>query len=272
MKLPSASITLLLACLLVFTFSGCSTMPTDKHAHATGSGQFVKRTVIVEGEPRTYQVFVPAHHSSVKPLPVVLFLHGSGERGSDGENQTNAGLGPYVRARADDFPAIVVFPQVPKNGEWMGNNVDMALAALDAASKEFNGDPKRTYLTGLSMGGYGTWETAISAPTRFAALVPICGALLAPRGGRELYVTEVAGASDPYAAVAARTKHIPTWIFHGAKDDVVPPDDDRKTFAALKAAGADVQYTEFPEANHNSWDATYQHDAMWTWLFAQRKD
>ena len=177
-----------------------------------------------------------------------------------------------MRAHANDFPAIVVFPQAPENGEWMGKNVDMALAALDAATEEFNGDPKRTYLTGLSMGGYGTWETAISAPARFAALVPICGALLAPRPGREIYVTEVAGAADPYTALASRVKHIPIWIFHGAKDDVVPPDDDRKSFAALQAAGANVQYTEFPEANHNSWDATYQLDAMWTWLFAQRKD
>lgn len=271
MKFHRTIIAILLACLL-FPLSGCSTMPADKSAQAVEGGQFVKRTVVVEGEPRTYQVFVPAQRSSGKPLPVVLFLHGSGERGSDGENQTNAGLGPYVRARASDFPALVVFPQVPDNGEWMGNNVDMALAALDAAAKEFNGDPKRTYLTGLSMGGYGTWETAISAPTRFAALVPICGALLAPRGGRELYVTEVAGAADPYAAVAARTKHLPIWIFHGAKDDVVPPDDDRKIFAALQAAGANVQYTEFPDANHNSWDATYQLDAMWAWLFAQHKD
>ena len=269
MKFPRALIALLLAGLLL---TGCSTMAADNNGQAVENGQFMKRTVMVDGEKRTYQVFVPASHSTKKPLPIVLFLHGSGERGSDGENQLNAGLGPYVRAHANDFPAIVVFPQAPENGEWMGKNVDMALAALDAATEEFNGDPKRTYLTGLSMGGYGTWETAISAPARFAALVPICGALLAPRPGREIHVTEVVGAADPYTALASRVKHIPIWIFHGAKDDVVPPDDDRKSFAALQAAGANVQYTEFPEANHNSWDATYQLDAMWTWLFAQRKD
>ena len=272
MKLSRTCLTQLLVFLTALALAGCSTMQAEINETVATDGQFVKRSVMLEGEPRTYQVFVPAHRNSSKPLPVVLFLHGSGERGSDGENQTNAGLGPYVRAHADDFPAIVVLPQVPENGEWMGKNVDMALAALDAATKEFNGDTKRTYLTGLSMGGYGTWETAITAPTRFAALVPVCGALLAPRAGRELYVTAVVGAADPYAAVAARVKHLPIWIFHGAKDDVVPPDDDRKTFAALKAAGANVQYTEFPDANHNSWDATYNHDAMWTWLFAQRKD
>lgn len=246
-------------------------MVTEKHAEVAESGQFMKRTVMVYGEPRTYQVFVPKHRSSSGSRhPVILFLHGSGERGSDGESQTNAGLGPYVRAHADDFPAIVVFPQVPENGEWMGSNVDMALAAMDAASKEFNGDPTRTYLTGLSMGGYGTWEVALKAPGRFAALVPICGAVKAPSDERALFVTGVANAADPYAALAKKLRHVPVWIFHGALDDVVPTTDDRKTFAAFKSLGADVQYTEFPDANHNSWDATYNHAPMWDWLFAQK--
>ncbi|HYM85272.1 MAG TPA: prolyl oligopeptidase family serine peptidase [Pseudoxanthomonas sp.] len=266
MKLPASCATLLFSCLLVLPLAGCSTM------HAEEGGKFVKRTVLVEGVPRTYQIFVPAHRDANRPTPVVLFLHGSGERGSDGENQTNAGLGPYVRAHADDFPAIAVFPQVEENGEWMGANVDMALAATDAATKEFNGDPRRTYLTGLSMGGYGTWEIALKAPDRFAALVPICGAILPPNDERALYVTEVAGATDPYAALASRLKLVPTWIFHGALDKTVLPTDDRRIFAAFKAAGGNVQYTEFPDANHNSWDATYNHAPMWTWLFAQRKD
>ena len=265
MKLSASRLASLLL-LLVFPLAGCGTMPAEQ------GGRFVKRTVVIEGTARIYQVFVPAHRDASQPTPVVLFLHGSGERGSDGDRQLLAGLGPYVKAHAADFPALVVFPQVPDDGEWMGDNVDMALAALDAASKEFNGDPKRTYLTGLSMGGYGTWETAIKSPARFAALVPICGAILLPNGERQLYVTEVAHQPDPYAALAARLKHVPMWIFHGAKDDVVPPRDDRRIFAAMKTAGADVQYTEFPDAGHNAWDATYQHPAMWSWLFAQHQD
>lgn len=234
-------------------------------------GNFYKRSVSVTGKAHVYQVFVPAHQQSSAPTPVILFLHGSGERGEDGDKQTHAGLGPYVRGHAGNFPAIVVFPQVPRGQEWMGQNVDMALAALDLATQEFNGDPQRTYLTGLSMGGYGTWETALAAPNRFAALVPICGAILPPSDERELYVTGVANAADPYAALAAKLGTVPVWIFHGGKDETVPPTDDRKVFAAFKAAGAPVQYTEFPEANHNSWDATYHHDPMWQWLFAQRK-
>lgn len=265
MKLPASCTALLRACLLVFPLVGCSTMRAEE------GGQFVKRTIVVDGAARTYQVFVPTHRTANQDAPVVLFLHGSGERGSGGESQLKAGLGPYVQAHADDFPAIVVFPQVEENGEWMGANVDMALAATEAATKEFNGDPKRTYLTGLSMGGYGTWEIALAAPTRFAALVPICGALLPPNDERALYVTGVADATDPYAALAAKLGQVPVWIFHGAKDDAVSPADDRKTFAAFTAAGADVQYTEFPDTGHNSWDATYRLDAMWQWLFAQRK-
>ena len=266
MKISSFLTAVLLTGFLIFLVAGCQTVSTE------ASGEFVKRTVVVQGQTYRYQLFVPKRQTARKPTPVVLFLHGSGERGSDGDKQLLAGLGPYVKAHANDFPAIVVFPQAPENEEWMGKNVDMALAALDAATSEFNGDAKRTYLTGLSMGGYGTWETAIKAPARFAALVPICGGLLAPNDYRALYVSEVVDADDPYSALATRMKHLPIWIFHGGKDDVVLPGDDRQTFAALKAAGADVQYTEFPDAGHNSWDATYNHQPMWTWLFAQRKD
>jgi predicted peptidase len=119
------------------------------------------------------------------------------------------------------------------------------------------------------MGGYGTWELALLQPRRFAALVPICGALLPPRDERDLYVTPLAGVADPYATLAVQLRHVPTWIFHGAMDDLVPPTDDRRTHAALKAVGADVRYTEFPDANHNSWDPAYALPELWAWLFVQ---
>jgi predicted peptidase len=97
--------------------------------------------------------------------------------------------------------------------------------------------------------------------------------LLPPREERlNLFVTPLAGESDPYATLARRLRHLPMWIFHGAKDDVVPPDDDRRLYAALQSAGADVRYTEFPDANHNSWDAAYATPELWPWLFAQRRN
>lgn len=248
---------------IALLLSACVSMPQR------ANGSFVERNVDIDGKPHRYQVFVPAAKHAGR-LPVVLFLHGSGERGSDNQAQLNAGIGPYLRRHMDDFPALVVLPQAPEGGEWMGDNNRAALAALDAATREFGGDPKRTYLTGLSMGGYGTWEIALAQPQRFAALAPICGALTPFNEKRPLSVTPVAHEADPYASLAARLHHVPTWIFHGARDNVVPPDDDRKTYAALKAVGAEVRYTEFPDANHNSWDPAYAMPELWTWLFAHR--
>ncbi len=235
------------------------------------SGHFVERELVHDGRHYPYAVFVPSP-AHAAPLPVVLFLHGSGERGSDGHAQTTAGLGNWLRANLDTVPALVVLPQVPAGEEWMGDNARMALAALDAASGEFGGDPARTYATGMSMGGYGTWEVALAAPERFAALVPVCGGVRPPRVARPtLFVTGVAGEADPYAALATRLRHVPAWMFHGARDDLVPADEDRRLHRAAQAAGADFRYTEYPDGNHNAWDAAYADPDMWAWLFAQRR-
>ena len=244
----------------------CSALPPRPEG-----GQFVGREVILGGQTHRYQVFVPTRQAGGRHPPVVLFLHGTGERGSDGDKPVQVGLGPHVRANAGTFPAIVVFPQAPDGKDWKGVSADIAFAALDQATTEFGGDHERTYLTGLSMGGYGTWELALIQPGRFAALVPVCGALLAPRDERDLFVTQLAGAVDPYATLAARLRHLPIWLFHGAKDDLVPPRDDRLSYLALKAAGAQVRYTEFPDANHNAWDPAYATPELWVWLFAQHR-
>lgn len=252
--------------ILVIAMASCSSNP----AASAGSG-FVEREVVVSGMSHRYQVFVPQGPKHGK-RPVIVFLHGSGERGNDNRRQLAVGLGPYVAAHAADFPAIVVFPQAPDESEW-NDNLAMTLAALDAATREFGGDPDRTYLTGLSMGGYGTWELALREPGRFAALVPVCGGIVAPERRPSMRVTPVAGAADPFAETARRLRDVPIWIFHGARDDVVPPEQSRRLAAALKAAGArDARYTEFPDANHNSWDPTYsQTPELWSWLFAQRR-
>ncbi len=255
----------LLALLLM---SGCTSLPDGAR------GRFEARAVKVDGETAYYQLFIPAASARTPgSLPVVLFLHGSGERGADGVKQTHAGLGPYLREQAADFPALAVFPQAPGRGEWSGRNNRVALAALDAAIAEFGADPARQYLTGMSMGGYGSWNIALDNPHRFAAIVPVCGAVLAPRAVRPtLFVEQVAGETDPYAAIAQRLRQTPIWIFHGALDDVVPPDDDRRLHAAFQNANArDVRYTEYPEGNHNAWDATYADPAMWEWMFAQKR-
>ena len=259
--------TALLAALLAMLTAAT---PLLAGAPASGPGHLVQRTLVHDGRTFRYAVFVPAG-TQPRPLPVVLFLHGSGERGSDGMQQTTAGLGDWLRRNGDSFPALVVFPQVPRDEEWMGGNARMALAALDAASAEFGGDPARTYATGMSMGGYGTWEVALAAPGRFAALVPVCGGVRPPRPARPtLFVTAVAAEPDPYTVLATRLRHVPAWMFHGARDDLVPPDDDRRLYEAAAAVGAGFRYTEYPHGNHNAWDATYADPAMWDWLFAQR--
>jgi predicted peptidase len=256
---------LLLAATL--SLSGCVSMPdsTDP-AH----GHFVRRELEFEGRDYRYEVFVPAA-SAAQPAPIVLFLHGSGERGDDGHDQTTSGLGPYLRRHADSFPALVVFPQVPDDEAWSHRNARMALATLDAASQEFGADPKRTYLTGISMGGYGTWEIALQHPQRFAALVPVSGALTSPDDDDEpIFVSGVTEEADPYSALAKRLRHVPTWVFHGAQDDVVKPQDDRQIYLAARKIGARIRYTEYPRGNHNVWDVTYANPAVWTWMFGQQ--
>ncbi|MCD9097920.1 prolyl oligopeptidase family serine peptidase [Luteimonas fraxinea] len=250
--------------------SGCvSALP----ASGPAPGRFVRRELTSNGRRYAYQVFVPSAQLP-RPLPAVLFLHGSGERGDDGEKQIHAGLGPYVRAHAADFPALVVFPQSPEGESWEGDTAMMALATLDAATAEFDGDRSRTSLTGMSRGGYGTWSLALREPTRFAALVPVCGGITPP-GSRpdleDLFVESTRAAGDPFAEAARRLRDIPVWIFHGALDDVVLPEQSRRMHVALRDVGADVRYTEFPDANHNSWDATYRTEALWPWLFAQKR-
>ena len=265
MRLPPSTFATLLLAIAVLLLGGCMSTPTRS------TGSFVERNLEIAGETRRYQVFVPASAAGGRMPPVIVFLHGSGERGSDGAKQTLVGIGPYLRAHQDRFPAIVVFPQAPDETEWAGN-ADLVFATLDAATREFHGDPDRTYLTGLSMGGYGTWDMAMRAPGRFAALAPVCGGVVHPRRP-SMGVSGIAGAANPYAAVAARLKDTPVWQFHGALDDVVSPDYSRQMDAALQAAGArDARLTIFPDANHNSWDATYsQTPELWIWLFAQKR-
>ena len=246
--------------------SACSVAPMRSDA-----GHFVSRGLVMDGATYRYQVFVPSRSAGGAHPPVILFLHGSGERGDDGDKPVAVGIGTHVREDLAGFPAIVVFPQAREGWAWSGRGSTLALRTLDAATREFGGDVHRTYLTGLSMGGYGVWELAMLQPRRFAALVPVSGAINPPSDEPDLFVTPLAGEADPFAALARRLGDMPIWIFHGAKDDVVPLDDDRRTVAALRAAGNHVRYSELPDANHNAWDPAYADAAMWAWLFAQHR-
>ena len=234
---------------------------------------FLDRTVSVAGAAYRYQVYVPAdYNASQQRWPVIVFLHGGGERGTDGVFQTQVGIGAAIRSAPSKWPAIVVMPQVQTDSIWLGTPSDVAIAALDRTMAEFRTDPDRVYLTGMSLGGNGTWNLAYRFPERFAAIAPIC-AFITPftrlPGSRSIVP---ANAGDAFVAIAQRLKSVPTWIFHGEIDPVVSVEESRKAADAFRAAGATaMKYTEFPGATHNVWDMTYASPQFRDWLFAQRR-
>jgi predicted peptidase len=241
---------------------------------------FLDRQVVVDGVSYRYQVFVPADYAPDKAWPVLLFLHGSGERGDDGLKQTTVGLPSAIRYDRARFPLVVVMPQAREGTRWYGANARQAMAALEAATAEFHGDRARTYLSGLSMGGQGTWLLAAQHPERFAAIAPVCGFLRlkndedVPNPAVDAALVEEfpeALTEDASSAFAKRLGQLPAWIFHGALDDVVPVHNARRMHAALQARGAEVRYTEYPQANHNAWDAAYAEPGLIPWLLAHRR-
>lgn len=238
-------------------------------AQVTETG-FLNRTVILDGTEYVYQVYVPRGYRQSTAWPVILALHGAGERGDDGLLQTQVGLASAIRRHADRYPAIVVFPQTPSEGTWQGPGARVALAALDQSIAEFNADASRVYLTGLSMGGNGTWYLGYHHADRFAALIVVCGWISELPGGRYPAIAPDSS-PDPFAAVAERVSGIPIWIFHGDADEVVPVEESRRMAEALGAMGADVRFTELPGVGHNAWDPAYDLKTLPVWLFKQQR-
>ncbi len=233
---------------------------------------FLNRTVKSNGVVYRYQVYVPADWERRKQWPVLLFLHGAGERGEDGLLQTDVGIGHAIRSRAAEFEMLVVMPQLRKEKLWTDAGMEaQALAALEQTIKEFHGDRDRVYLSGLSMGGYATWDLAAKYPQRWAALAPICGGIHGPESFPPLHVSLVDDPkiADPYAETARRVGKTPVWVFHGADDDTVPVAESRKMVAALRAANAEVKYSEYPGVGHNSWDGAYAEPEFVPWLLRQ---
>jgi len=229
---------------------------------------FLDRNIVHAGTRYRYQVYVPSSYDGSRAWPVVLFLHGAGERGDDGLLQTTVGIAAAIRRYPERYPAIVVMPQAPRDSFWAGPPGDAALAALDRTCAEFNVDPKRMYLTGLSMGGHGSWYLGYHHAERFAALLVICG-FVGDRPNRPTVVPP--GEGTPYQRMAARVKTLPIWIVHGEADSRVPVTESRLMHEALGAVDADVQYTELPGTDHDSWTATYDSASIVRWLFEQRR-
>ena len=219
------------------------------------------------GNKLPYRLFKPKSYDAKQKYPLVLFLHGAGERGADNVAQLKHGMndfsGEAVQAK---FPCFIVAPQCPAGDRWVDVDwgadkhdmpakpsppIRLTLRAIEGLQKEFSIDAQRLYITGLSMGGYGTWDAIQRHPELFAAAVPICG------GGDPRY--------------AEKIKNVPIWAFHGDKDTAVKVERSRDMIAAIKAAGGMPKYTENPGVGHDSWTATYKDAEMYKWLFAQSR-
>lgn len=205
---------------------------------------------------RIYQVFVPSSYASSRSWPLVVFLHGVGENGTDGEKHLGVGLPPYLKANESTFPALVLVPQCRGPWKFVGEDEDVILDAVTAAQREWRINPRRIYLTGLSQGGCSTFDLGAKYPDRWAGLLVICGA----------------GNPDQAARITA-----PLWIFHGAQDAVVPPSGPHQ-WDRTSVGGRDMarlipraQYTEFPDGDHFIWDRVYSQPGVWEWLFAQKR-
>src|SRR3954469_25020658 len=191
-------------------------------------------------------LYRPKGYDDERRWPLIVFLHGAGECGDDLDLVKRHGP-PRLVESGRDLPFLIAAPQ-SRRGGWAVGALDRWLDEVVAGSRV---DEERVYLTGISMGGFGTWAWAASRPDRFAAIAPICGG------------------SDP--AWADRLKGLPIWAFHGARDRIVPPEYSEVMVAALRRVGADVRYTLYPEAEHDSWTRTYADPALYEWLLQQHR-
>jgi pimeloyl-ACP methyl ester carboxylesterase len=198
--------------------------------------------------PRNY------HHRPRSRWPLMLFLHGAGERGSDLSLVRKHG--PPKLVAEWPLPFLLLSPQCPQGTSWSSMIEDL-IALLEDAKRRYRVDPARVYVTGLSMGGFGTWALAAARPDLIAAIAPICG-------GSDWF--------HGFPLRALRLWQMPVWAFHGAKDQVVPPEGSRELVALLKALGGPARLTVYPEASHDSWTATYENSELYRWLLSQRLD
>jgi predicted peptidase len=236
---------------------------------------FLQRSVTLSDNTYRYRVWLPRHYTKLRRWPVVLYLHGSGERGDDNVRQLTAGLPIALQRYQTRYHCVVVIPQCRDGREWYGEMEQQALAALDKSVDEFRGDRRRVYVTGISLGGAGTWYMARHRK-RFAAIVPVCGEVW--RKPDDPFPTKlppdldrIVHAPNPFVTLAAAIGKTPVWAFHGADDQVIPVTESRAMVAALRARGANVHYTEYLHGGHTIWDEAYGDAGMVEWLLSQRR-
>jgi predicted peptidase len=245
-------------------------------SHAQDFSDYKKEFFIKGTDTLRYRILYPENYKKEKAYPLIVFLHGSGERGNDNEAQLLHGGDLFLKdSLRKQFPAIVIFPQSPQDSTWNtfpGGDRDTTAAfflalntmglttperlvkqLIDSFAEHKIADKKRLYLGGLSLGGFGTYDLVIHYPGYFAAVFPICG-----QANVKLYTEKAA--------------KVPAWIFHGTLDNVVDPQPDRDLIKALQTIGAkNAKYTEYPKAGHNSWDNAFAEPGLLAWLFSFKK-
>ena len=212
---------------------------------------FHLRTLSINGEARKYTLYIPPGYDGTRKFPVVMFLHGSGERGEDGMLSARVGLGAAIAGNPEKYPFVGIFPQARKTWEAGSDDAKAALATLDEVSKICAIDAEHTVLTGLSMGGGGAWSIGASQPDRFSAVVPVCGY----------------GDTD----MALKLKDKPVWTLIGDADSDRLLGSTRTMSNALKAAGNSLRYTEYRTVGHNSWDRAYNDPEVISWMLKQTR-
>jgi predicted peptidase len=227
---------------------------------------FDKHIFLSQGDTLPYRLMKPMTQNPKAKYPLVLCLHGAGERGRDNELNLKHVTALFIdSANRIKYPAFVLVPQCPPQARWVdvdwraeshrmpakpSPSMRAVIELVEQISKQYPIDKTRIYVTGLSMGGYGTWDIICRKPDFFAAAVPVCG------GGDEAQVPKI--------------KHIPIWVFHGSQDGIVKVQRSRNMVQALKEQGSSVLYTEYPDVQHDSWKPAYQDPKLAEWLFSQK--
>jgi len=226
-----------------------STSPSAITAPTTGV-RFLDLTI--DDREYLYAEYLPRGYDATRPWPLIVFLNGAGECGTDGQRQLTQGLMPAILNKPDEWPFVVLFPQKPDQKSKWEDHAPFVLAAIDRATREHAIDASRVYLTGLSQGGHGTWAIGSMFPERFAALAPVCG-----YGRPEVIAPRLAG--------------MPIWAFHGTIDKIVLPEQSENLVAAAKSAGAIATLTLYPGVDHNSWDKAYRDENLGRWFLSHVK-
>jgi pimeloyl-ACP methyl ester carboxylesterase len=238
-----------------------------KPAPAQDTG-FLNRKIELHGVTYRFQVYLPEEwrRDDGRHWPIILFLHGRGERGSEGMWQTQIGIAEAVRNQPERWPFVIVMPQCPQDAHWTDPAMlDLAMGALDQESAEFHGDAARTYLTGISLGGYGAWELARLHPQRWAAVAIAAGGVFWSYDPERWQ--EASTLPAEYAGALGRT---PVWLFHGSLDSVVSPRQSELMFDAFKAAGGDIRLWIYQGLAHDCWTSAFDEPELPRWLLAHR--